>query len=98
MELLKAMKVFDSQDWAAEDDEDIRSHDRNSLLAIHSKFSDILKDVDVKEMCKEWPKVQKNCAKKLRSLGKKISILYGPNFLQNKVVTILTVNWLLKSF
>ena len=24
VELLKAMKVFDSQDWAAEDDEDIR--------------------------------------------------------------------------
>ena len=55
VELLKAKKVFD---WAAEDDEDIWSHDRKSLLAIHSKFSDILKDVDVKEMCKEWPKVK----------------------------------------
>ena len=97
VELLKAMKVFDSQDWAAEDDEDIRSHDRKSLLAIHSKFSDILKDVDVKEMCKEWPKVKKFVQRNYGHLAKK-SILYGPNFLQNKVVTILTANWLLKSF
>ena len=77
VELLKAMKVFDSQDWAAEDDEDIRSHDRKSLLAIHSKFSDILKDVDVKEMCKEWPKVKKFVQRNYGHLAKKDAYCVG---------------------
>ena len=51
VDLIKAMKILDSQDWA--DVDDVEMHDRDSLLLIHTKFSSMLDDVDVNEISRE---------------------------------------------
>ena len=48
---------------------------KTKTLATHSKFSDKLKDVDVKEKCKECPKV-KNVVQRITATARKQHSIY----------------------
>ena len=66
-----AAKVLDSQDWADVYDEDMRMGDRKSLLLIHTKFQDVLSDVDIDECYKELPQIKQFVRRNYGHLAKR---------------------------
>ena len=69
--MITAAKVLDSQDWADAYDADMRMGDRKSLLLIHTKFQNVLSDVDIDECYKEWPKIKQFVRRNYGHLAKR---------------------------